>query len=214
MGRRARKDDDFDDTLEQSHVAKRSKVDHDDEDATSSKDEGEEHGSSRVDLSDTPKVDMDTKINKLRLKKQERKERKKAKAQERAHQDKVRIQERAEISKPEASPQYDVVTCRKGVQYQDILLGKGPVLQDRQKCHVKYTLRKANAKGKIIDASNDFGFRVGKGEVIEGWDIGMGGMRQGGKRHLFIPPEAGYGNRDIGAGKGGLLFFEVSLLSC
>ena len=88
------------------------------------------------------------------------------------------------------------------------------MVQDRKKIYVKYTLRKLNETGKIIDSSEQFGFRIGKGEVIEGWDIGLEGMKQGGIRHLTIPPEAGYGTKDIGAGKGGILFFKVTLLGC
>ena len=46
--------------------------------------------------------------------------------------------------------------------------------------------------------SSDFSFKVGKGDVIKGWDIGVRGMRRGGTRVLLVPPKAGYGNRDIG----------------
>ena len=55
---------------------------------------------------------------------------------------------------------------------------------------------------------------MGKGEVIPGWEIGLLRMRQGGTRHLIVPPGAGYGNRNIGAGSGALLYFEITLLSC
>jgi FKBP-type peptidyl-prolyl cis-trans isomerase len=218
MGRRGRRDDDFDDTLERSFArSKKSKV----EDGTSSVTEHAEQGAdvqeqaTTVDASLTEAVDNISKIEKLRLKKQGRKDRKKAKTQERKDQEDIRAKERSDSKTAVPSqPHYDMVICRKGVTFQDIMLGKGPFIQDRQKVHVKYTLRKENARGKIIDSSNDFGFRLGKGEVIVGWDIGLDGMRQGGKRQLFIPPEAGYGMKDIGAGKGGILFFEVSLLSC
>jgi FKBP-type peptidyl-prolyl cis-trans isomerase len=52
------------------------------------------------------------------------------------------------------------------------------------------------------------------GEVIEGWEIGMKGMKQGGIRHIIVPPKAGYGTKDIGGGAGAILYFEVTLLSC
>ena len=46
----------------------------------------------------------------------------------------------------------------------------------RKKIRVSYTLRsKSHTSGKIIDSSHNFGFRVGKGEVIKGWDIGLEG---------------------------------------
>ena len=82
----------------------------------------------------------------------------------------------------------------------------------RKKIRVSYTLRsKSHTSGKIIDSSHNFGFRVGKGEVIKGWDIGLEG-EFGGARRLIVPPGAEYGNKDIGAGKGGNLFFQIELL--
>lgn len=94
------------------------------------------------------------------------------------------------------------------------MVGKGPVVQDRKKVRVAYMLRAKHRYGKILDSSQDFGFRLGRGEVIDGWDIGVQGMRRGGKRHLIVPSQAGYGNQNIGAGKGGILFFELTVIAC
>jgi len=105
-------------------------------------------------------------------------------------------------------------TRQQGVRFADLVVGKGPVVQDRKKVHVKYTLRAKPRTGKVLDSSNRFSFRLGKGEVVRGWDIGLVGMRQGGVRHLVVPPGAGYGSKNVGAGSGADLFFEVTMLSC
>jgi len=104
-------------------------------------------------------------------------------------------------------------TLRMGVKYIDVVEGKGDrVAEDRMLVNVSYKL-KAGKFGAVIDSSKNFSFRVGKREVITGWDIGVVGMREGGRRHLIVPPKAGYGSEDIGAGPGATLFFDITLLS-
>ena len=55
--------------------------------------------------------------------------------------------------------------------------------------------------GAEFDSSYDRGdpltFRLGAGQVISGWDRGVRGMREGGRRQLTIPPHMGYGARGI-----------------
>jgi peptidylprolyl isomerase len=73
--------------------------------------------------------------------------------------------------------------------------------------------------GKQFDASWDrndtFGFRLGAGQVISGWDEGVAGMRVGGRRSITIPPDKGYGAAGAGGAiKGGeTLVFVVDLLN-
>ena len=53
---------------------------------------------------------------------------------------------------------------------------------------------------------------MGANEVIKGWDIGVKGMKVGGKRTLTIPPKMAYGNQDIpGIPTNPTLVFEVEL---
>jgi len=72
--------------------------------------------------------------------------------------------------------------------------------------------------GAKFDSSHDrqqaFGFALGRGSVIAGWEEGVEGMRTGGKRRLIIPPALGYG--EFGAGgvipPNATLLFEIELL--
>jgi FK506-binding nuclear protein len=104
-------------------------------------------------------------------------------------------------------------TLRMGIKYKDVKEGEGLSADDRSLVTVSYKLKGYKGTGAIIDSSKNFSFRVGKGEVIKGWDIGVVGMKVGGRRQLIVPPKAGYGSEDIGAGSGALLFFDITLLS-
>ena len=160
---------------------------------------------------------------KARQRKEQRKKKKAAKAtvEEELNEMRAKEQERARSIKEEKKKmkdkepeQEEFQTLELGVQSQDVTIGTGTVVKDRSKVRVRYTLRAEHKNGKILDSKTDFEFQVGKGDVIKGWDIGLMGMRQGGVRHLLVPPAAGYGSRNVGAGHGGMLFFEVNLISC
>ena len=81
----------------------------------------------------------------------------------------------------------------------DITSGTGAQAVKGSKVTVHYTgwLYTDGHRGKKFDSSLDSGqpftFTLGAGEVIEGWDRGVEGMRVGGKRELIIPSRLGYG---------------------
>jgi FKBP-type peptidyl-prolyl cis-trans isomerase len=120
---------------------------------------------------------------------------------------------------PEAGmPKTDVkpVTTASGLQYIDFKVGDGPSPKKGEIAIVHYTGWLDD--GKKFDSSHDrgkpFGFKVGMGQVIKGWDEGVATMKVGGIRRLIIPPELAYGAK--GAGKvvppNARLTFDVELL--
>lgn len=81
-----------------------------------------------------------------------------------------------------------------GVQIEEIKVGNGPFAKSGKFISVYYVGRLKN--GKKFDATTQgegFKFRLGKGEVIKGWDVGIIGMKVGGKRRITIPPAMAYG---------------------
>ena len=77
--------------------------------------------------------------------------------------------------------------------------------------------RLSTSTGKIFDQSSGkpFSFHLGKGEVIKGWDIGVQGMRVGGKRRITCPAAAAYGKKGAqGIPGGSTLVFDVTVTGC
>ena len=112
-------------------------------------------------------------------------------------------------------------TLPSGLVYTDSVVGTGAEAVSGKNVSVHYTgwLQEAGGqKGKKFDSSVDrgepFGFRLGAGQVIKGWDEGVAGMKIGGKRPLIIPSELGYGARGAGGviPANAILIFDVELL--
>jgi FK506-binding nuclear protein len=93
--------------------------------------------------------------------------------------------------------------------------GKGPEAKKGKTVHVYYSgrLQKNNKQFDACVTGKPFKFRLGAGEVIKGWDVGVENMKVGGKRQLIIPPHMAYGSK--GAGKdipgNSTLIFDVEL---
>ncbi len=102
-----------------------------------------------------------------------------------------------------------------GIQIEDLAVGEGREAKRGDVVEVHYTGWLTD--GKKFDASvgrEPFSFTLGAGEVIQGWDRGVAGMKVGGKRKLTIPPELGYGDRGFPGAipPRSTLVFEVELL--
>lgn len=112
----------------------------------------------------------------------------------------------------------DGIRTESGLQYWDIVAGTGAVAKEGDRVRVHYTgwLTTGKKFDSSVDAGRPFTFALGNGEVIQGWDEGVAGMKVGGKRQLRIPPQLGYG--EGGSPDGTIppnspLIFEVQLLS-
>lgn len=99
---------------------------------------------------------------------------------------------------------------------EDIKIGAGTEAKIGNTVSVQYTGTLLD--GKKFDSSYDhgqpFSFTLGKGQVIQGWDQGVLGMKVGGKRKLTIPPSLAYGERSMGnlIPANSTLVFEIELL--
>ncbi len=116
-----------------------------------------------------------------------------------------------EIAAPLGSPPAEL-------EKRDIVRGKGPKAKKGDNLAMQY-VGVSWSTGEQFDASWDrgkepFTFELGAGGVIPGWDEGLVGMRQGGRRLLVIPAAKGYGAQgqppDIGPNE--TLIFVVDLL--
>lgn len=104
-----------------------------------------------------------------------------------------------------------------GLEIEDLSVGEGPEATAGANVDVHY-VGVSWSTGRQFDASWDrrstFTFRLGGGQVIDGWDQGVAGMKVGGRRRLTIPPALGYGDRGAGGviKPGETLVFVVDLV--
>ncbi|MDO8187141.1 FKBP-type peptidyl-prolyl cis-trans isomerase [Conexibacter sp. JD483] len=103
------------------------------------------------------------------------------------------------------------------LELDDIVVGEGDEATAGQIVEVHY-VGHSWSNGEQFDASWDrgdtFKFGLGQGQVIQGWDEGVRGMRVGGRRRITIPPLLGYGKRGAGGviGPDETLVFVVDLI--
>jgi FKBP-type peptidyl-prolyl cis-trans isomerase len=111
-------------------------------------------------------------------------------------------------------------TTASGLRYTDAKVGAGKTATAGRDVEVHYTgwIYLDGLKGKQFDSSRGrgpFAFPLGAGRVIKGWDEGVVGMKEGGRRTLIIPPQLAYGESGAGGGiipPNATLLFEVELL--
>ncbi len=101
-----------------------------------------------------------------------------------------------------------------GISIQDTTVGSGVVAEVGDVVVANYTGRLTD--GTVFDSSEGkqpISFTLGAGQVIQGWDQGLVGMKEGGKRKLTISPAFAYGSRQVGPiPPNSTLVFDVELV--
>jgi peptidylprolyl isomerase len=104
-----------------------------------------------------------------------------------------------------------------GMKYEVIREGTGSSPKRGDSVTVNYTgwLEDGTKFDSSVDRKQPFTFKLGVGQVIQGWDDGVATMNVGGISKFYIPPELGYGSRGAGGviPPNATLIFEVELLS-
>ena len=109
----------------------------------------------------------------------------------------------------------EIITTKSGLKYIEVKVGDGKIAKKGDSVTVHYTGMFKDGKkfDSSLDRNKPFTFELGQGEVIKGWDEGVAGMKEGGKRKLIIPTDLAYGPK----GRGPIppnaeLHFDVELL--
>ncbi len=110
----------------------------------------------------------------------------------------------------------ELISVKAGLSIVDTVVGNGKLVDAGDMISIHYTgkLENGNKFDSSVDRGTPFECTIGVGQLIQGWDIGIVGMKEGGKRTLTIPSELGYGERGAGAKipGGATLVFDVELL--
>ena len=111
-------------------------------------------------------------------------------------------------NKEETSMELEIKVLKEGTGDQEAKQG------DFVKVHYTGTLEDGTKFDSSVDRGEPFEFTLGVGQVIQGWDQGVSGMKIGEKRKLTIPPNLGYGANGVPGAipPNAVLIFEVELL--
>ncbi|XP_016985424.1 39 kDa FK506-binding nuclear protein [Drosophila rhopaloa] len=199
-----------------------------DDDDDDEEEDGDESGEEEDDDSDDSEAEEEqpkAKVAKLSpaasAKKSSKEQNGVAKKEEAKPQQKKKEKSETKKEQPKAKEQPKQQTTGEqriisgGVKVQDVLAGKGEEAKPGKRVSVYY-IGRLQSNNKTFDSllkGKPFKFALGGGEVIKGWDLGVAGMKVGGKRRITCPPAMAYGSRGAPPkiGPNSTLVFDVEL---
>ncbi|RMD44010.1 hypothetical protein DV735_g1133, partial [Chaetothyriales sp. CBS 134920] len=117
-----------------------------------------------------------------------------------------------------AAPATSNSTVREvnGVTVDDRKIGNGPAAKKGSKLEMRY-IGKLESTSAVFDSNKSgkpFSFKLGAGEVIKGWDIGLEGIKPGGERRIIVPANLAYGKKSLpGIPANSKLIFDMPVLA-
>ena len=101
-----------------------------------------------------------------------------------------------------------------GLHYRDIIVGTGAWAHRGTEVTVRYVGTLADGRAFTSLNESPVKFKLGAGEVIQGWERGITGMRAGGRRQIVVAPSLGYGNKQTGPiPPNSVLVFDIEVIS-
>lgn len=122
-----------------------------------------------------------------------------AKTEAKASKADTKTEKKADVAADKKASVSLGVKTVNGVTVDDRKIGTGPAAKKGSRVEMRYIGKLKD--GKVFDSNKSgkpFSFKLGAGEVIKGWDIGIMGISAGGERRLTIPANLGYGKQKSG----------------
>ncbi|KAL9894496.1 FK506-binding protein 39kD isoform 1-T1 [Glossina fuscipes fuscipes] len=188
-------DDDDDEDDEENVADEQDAEDEDDEDDDDDDDEENEDGGNDTGSEDLPQAKR-KKLDEQQKKQNGLVKENKKVADKKGKKDKKKVEQPGNQQKQQHKPGGERVLSG-GVKVIDLRAGNGPEAKIGKRNQVYYEGRLLS-NNKVFDSMKSgtgFKFTLGRGEVIKGWDIGIVGMKVGGKRRITCPPQMAYGSR-------------------
>lgn len=194
--------DDDDDEDEDAEVEE---GDEDDSDNDDDEEEDDDDDDDEEEDDDDEEEDEEVKEPKKKIAKIEKKDNKQQQQQQNGAQkskkEKKAEKQQEKQQQPKGQQQQQKTgeerTLTGGVKVQDVRVGNGEEVKQGKRAHVYYEGR-LKSNNKVFDSLKNgapFKFTIGRGEVIKAWDVGVAGMKVGGKRRIVCPPHMAYGSR-------------------